>query len=442
MKQQDSATRGDPWSASTRAENEPVTAQHPKAALKSRSSRRVLQTAGVFGTAALVAFLTVGYVTSSAKLADRDARISALEHDLADARASRQSSELRLGGVIRELEQASDAARRRSEELDRQHDVLQAALDTARRQLDGLWMEREATPAAAQTIKGGIPDTASWLAAADLQSEALARRVASLERDLQAVAAERDSAHQREGDARTQLAELQSRLDAAKTNASAESEQLRKWISAHVEALVGALGTSGVDVDQLMQRMDDDATAGKGGPFIPPDPPLPVVPARLRNAPGLDDDLSRLQAVQRLLGAMPLAAPLEHYSLRSGFGIRRDPIRRRPAMHTGLDFGPVDSTEILAAGPGRIVSAGWMGSYGNVVEVDHGFGIVTRYAHLKRVLVRVGDTVHLHDRVGIMGSTGRSTGTHLHYEVRIDGRPVDPLQFLRAGARLRMLVAD
>lgn len=111
-------------------------------------------------------------------------------------------------------------------------------------------------------------------------------------------------------------------------------------------------------------------------------------------------------------------------------------------MHTGLDFGPVDSTDIPAAGPGQIVSAGWMGSYGNVVEVDHGFGIVTRYAHLKRIPVRVGDTVQLHDRVGVMGTTGRSTGTHLHYEVRVDGRPVDPIQFLRAGARLRMLVAD
>ncbi|MFO1038028.1 MAG: peptidoglycan DD-metalloendopeptidase family protein [Geminicoccaceae bacterium] len=442
MKQQDSATRGDPWSASTRAEKGATSTADTKATLKGRTSRRALQTAGVFATAAVMAFLTVGYVTSSVRLTDREERIRALEHDLADARAARQTSELRLGGVIRDLEQASATASRRSDELDRAHETLQAALDSARRQLDSLQIERQATPVVAQVIKGGIPDTASWLSSADLQSESLARRVTSLEQNLKAVAAERDTAHERENAARTQLAELQSRLDAAKSNSAAESEQLRKWISAHVEALVGALGTTGVDVDQLMQRMDDDATAGKGGPFVPPDPPLPVVPARLRDAPGLDDDLSRLQAVQRLLGAMPLAAPLEHFSLRSGFGVRRDPIRRRPAMHTGLDFGPVDSTDILAAGPGQIVSAGWMGSYGNVVEVDHGFGIVTRYAHLKRILVRVGDTVQLHDRVGVMGTTGRSTGTHLHYEVRVDGRPVDPIQFLRAGARLRMLVAD
>ncbi len=441
MKQQVSATRVEPCAASLRANDECGSRPAAKLRLRSRSSVAALQTAGVFATAAMMAFLAVGYVTSNAKLSDQSSRIRALEHDLADARQARQASELRLGGVIRELEQASDAARQRSEDLDRRHASLQTALDTARRQLDTTRLELRSTPVVAQTIKGGIPDTASWLAATDLQTDALARRVAALENDLKSVAADRDAAHQRESEAKIELAELQGELDAAKSGASAESEQLRKWISAHVDALVGALGTTGVDVDQLIQRMDDDPAAGKGGPFVPPDPPLPAVPARLHDVPGLDDDLSRLQAVQRLLSAMPLAAPLEHYTLRSGFGVRRDPIRRRPAMHTGLDFGPVESSDILAAGPGRVLTAGWMRAYGNVVEIDHGLGVVTRYAHLKRLLVKQGQSVRLHDRVGIMGSTGRSTGVHLHYEVRIDGRAVDPAPFLRAGLRLRALVA-
>jgi murein DD-endopeptidase MepM/ murein hydrolase activator NlpD len=117
----------------------------------------------------------------------------------------------------------------------------------------------------------------------------------------------------------------------------------------------------------------------------------------------------------------------------SGFGPRIDPFTGRTAYHNGLDFAAFDRAPVVATAAGRVAFVGWMGGYGNVVEVDHGNNFRTRYAHLAGFDVRVGDAVEQGTRVGSMGSTGRSTGTHLHYEVWYRGRTVDPVNFIRAG---------
>jgi murein DD-endopeptidase MepM/ murein hydrolase activator NlpD len=127
---------------------------------------------------------------------------------------------------------------------------------------------------------------------------------------------------------------------------------------------------------------------------------------------------------------------MSEYKLNSGFGYRRDPFRRRGALHTGLDFGGPRNAPVLATAPGTVVESGRQGAYGIMVVIDHGMGIETRYAHLSRALVRVGDRVQTGRKVGIMGRTGRATGHHLHYEIRVDGRPLNPKPFLEAGAKL------
>jgi murein DD-endopeptidase MepM/ murein hydrolase activator NlpD len=122
--------------------------------------------------------------------------------------------------------------------------------------------------------------------------------------------------------------------------------------------------------------------------------------------------------------------------LTSGFGTRVDPFTRGPVLHTGLDFRADHGAPVRAAGAGRVVSAEYAGGYGNMVEVDHGHGVTTRYAHLSAISVSVGQTVAPGVILGRVGSTGRSTGAHLHYETRINDEPVDPQRFLRAGAML------
>ena len=121
-------------------------------------------------------------------------------------------------------------------------------------------------------------------------------------------------------------------------------------------------------------------------------------------------DLDRLRRVQLALRSVPLAKPMTEYKLNSGFGYRRDPLNRRSAMHTGQDFGGPANAAVLATAPGEVIEAGRSGAYGIMVVIDHGMGLETRYAHLRKVLVRVGQKVALHDQVGVMGRTGRATG--------------------------------
>jgi len=134
---------------------------------------------------------------------------------------------------------------------------------------------------------------------------------------------------------------------------------------------------------------------------------------------------------------VPLRKPVDgEIDQSSGFGVRIDPFIGRPAMHTGLDFRGDTGEAIRVTAAGTVVSAGWSGGYGKMVEIDHGNGLATRYGHLSQIDLYVGDKVRIGDIVGRLGSTGRSTGPHLHYETRIDGEAVDPQKFLNAGAKL------
>ena len=119
----------------------------------------------------------------------------------------------------------------------------------------------------------------------------------------------------------------------------------------------------------------------------------------------------------------------------SNFGVRMDPFLHVPAMHTGIFRGELGEP-IHATAAGAVTAAGWSGGYGKMVEIDHGNGLATRYGHLSQIDLYVGDKVRIGDIVGRLGSTGRSTGPHLHYETRIDGEAVDPQKFLNAGAKL------
>jgi murein DD-endopeptidase MepM/ murein hydrolase activator NlpD len=142
--------------------------------------------------------------------------------------------------------------------------------------------------------------------------------------------------------------------------------------------------------------------------------------------------LSRMDAMERALAAIPTAMPAASMMMSSGFGYRSDPFTGGGAMHAGLDFkGPV-GTPILAAAEGTVVLAGFNGGYGETIEIRHANGLVTRYAHLSGLNVRRGQMVERGVQIGRMGSTGRSTGSHLHFEVRLNGQAINPRKFLEA----------
>ncbi|MBL8553035.1 MAG: M23 family metallopeptidase [Phenylobacterium sp.] len=144
-------------------------------------------------------------------------------------------------------------------------------------------------------------------------------------------------------------------------------------------------------------------------------------------------DLNESKQLAQAAEDLPVARPTNAGSQTSGFGVRFDPFTRRPAYHSGLDFNGGYAQPIYSTGPGVVSFTGQRSGYGNVVEIDHGRGLKTRYAHLSGFAVRPGQRVAVGQRIAAMGSTGRSTGTHLHYEVWVNGRAQNPGRFLKAG---------
>ncbi|MCY1668819.1 M23 family metallopeptidase [Rhizobium sp. SL86] len=182
---------------------------------------------------------------------------------------------------------------------------------------------------------------------------------------------------------------------------------------------------------------DNGANGGKsknglGGPFVEPI----GVNAFDASLDRLDTALNRLDTVRQTAKELPFANPAPGRDITSPFGNRIDPFLGRLALHAGIDFEADVGTAVRATGSGKVISAGYSGGYGNMVEIDHGQGITTRFGHLSSILVSVGDQVEAGAVIGRAGSTGRSTGPHIHYEVRRNGDAIDPMRFLNAGLKL------
>jgi len=193
----------------------------------------------------------------------------------------------------------------------------------------------------------------------------------------------------------------------------------------------GVLAELGLD----RGRFAATETRPQGGPYVPVkvDPnggPFESLVYRLQTT------LVEADRLRRTVEVLPLRKPLRgDADTTSGFGYRVDPFTRGMAMHTGIDFKDEHGASVRATAGGTVTTAEWTGGYGNMVEIDHGHGLATRYAHLSALSVTEGQRVEAGTIVGRLGSTGRSTGPHLHYEMRVDGDAVDPLRWLRAGAR-------
>ena len=177
--------------------------------------------------------------------------------------------------------------------------------------------------------------------------------------------------------------------------------------------------------------------AGLGGPFVPMKPPRSGASAFDRQLYRVNVARAEVNQYARTLLAVPVRKPVAgEVDMSSPFGVRLDPFLGRPAIHTGIDLRGETGEPVHATAAGRVSIAGREGGYGNMIEINHGNGLATRYGHLSQIDVKVGQTVHIGDIIGRIGSTGRSTGPHLHYETRINGEAVDPQKFLRAGVRL------
>jgi murein DD-endopeptidase MepM/ murein hydrolase activator NlpD len=223
-------------------------------------------------------------------------------------------------------------------------------------------------------------------------------------------------------------------------------EELAHQQVAYVETMADSVGERAGRILAVLKKLGhpirspaSEETEGVGGPLVPLTPD--VDPETFRDSVSrITAEIDQLAEAKRRARQLPLTKPIVNAAITSPFGTRLDPFLDRPALHTGVDFRAPEGYPVRTTAAGTVVTAEESGGYGNMVEIDHGNGVTTRYGHLSRILVKPGDKVAKGAVVGRVGSTGRSTGPHLHYEVRVDGNAIDPMRYIRAGGEIAPLL--
>ncbi|WP_242494314.1 M23 family metallopeptidase [Loktanella sp. IMCC34160] len=338
--------------------------------------------------------------------------------DEAAAAQARFSSALEQISAMQSELLASEDRRR---ELETGIEVIQATLRRTMQDRQALESELEEITLAIENGEGAVPGIvgdSELTSTVDILADALSKTAA--ERDQ--IEADAQEALQTAADMQLELRLLQDRNDEI-------FRQLEEAMLVSVEPLDNMFRAAGMDPDRLIDQVRR-GYSGQGGPLMP-------IQFSTR---GEEPDADTLRANQ-ILGAMdrinlyriaaeqlPFDIPVRsNYRFTSGFG------QRWGRLHAGTDMaGPV-GTPVYATADGVVVHAGWSSGYGRLIKIRHEFGIETRYAHLNAIRVEVGQRVSRGDRIGDMGNSGRSTGPHLHYEVRVDGEPVNPMIYIRAG---------
>lgn len=391
-----------------------------------------------------VGVFSIGYLLATSYLVLRDdligatmARQARMQHDYEDriaalrAQVDRITSRQLLDQQV--VEDKVDKLMEQQMALTSRHGKLDNLLDRA--ESSGLTEKDGAVPAPSSPAQSYAPDVKDKRASLSGGTEAIEKMMAS--------GAPADATPDNTTLAYVPAAEtVGDRADRIFSKVTLSLKDVEQDQRSRIEQLTSDAGNAANAIETVLTRFkipvpeetaarqDDDSAVG--GPYVEPESNDDFNNSLVE----LDGALTRLEAVRSTAESLPFRNPAIGKEVTSPFGNRRDPFLGRLALHSGIDFRFSPGEKIRPTAPGKVISAGWTGGYGNMVEVDHGNGISTRYGHMSEILVKVGDTVDRNDVIGLAGSTGRSTGTHLHYEVRQDGHAVDPVYFMNAGLKL------
>ncbi|MEQ6204266.1 M23 family metallopeptidase [Sulfitobacter sp. HNIBRBA2951] len=398
--------------------------------------RPVTQIVALAGSAALVAWAIVATAVilmdsigsgNFREQAKRDQRTyQARLNDLSAQRDTRAEEALaaqeRFNAALAQIsvmqsELLSSETRRR--ELETGIDVIQSTLrDTMK--------DREAARAQVaqlQDTEGGTVQVAASTAPMDFLADALART--AKERDQ--VVADSEVALMAAEELTAKIATMQEQNDAI-------FRQLEEAMTVSVAPLDRMFRAAGMPTDRMLNTVRR-GYSGQGGPLTPLSFTTrgDVPTADTLRANRLLNQMDRLNLYRLAASKAPFANPVQNaFRFTSKFGFRRDPKTGGRRMHNGVDFAAGLGTPLYATADGVVTHAGWGSGYGRLVKIQHEFGIETRYAHMSKMRVKVGQRVSRGDRIGDMGASGRVTGVHLHYEVRVGGKPVNPMIYIQA----------
>ncbi len=342
----------------------------------------------------------------------------------AEARSAQERFQVAMDQISRQQTAILQSVEERRE--------LSTALDLMRQRLQDAVGQRDAVASANDRLLAQMNEVSKSLAGQN--SSDLSQTLDTITAALNEAVAVRDAATADSAALTQQLAELELK-DKINTQRQDEMvDQLEQAVSMSFGPLQKMFKNTNIDVDSLIATIRS-SYSGQGGPLGQvsvgtrsfADPSVSTRFDRLM----LDLDRMNLMRIASL--KVPVAMPLHNeFRFTSGFGVRHDPKGRGTRMHTGVDLAGPKGTPIYATADGVVVAAGPESGYGNVVRIQHEFGFETVYAHQSKIMVRVGQQVSRGVQIGAMGSTGRSTGSHLHYEVRVNNAPVNPMTYLEA----------
>lgn len=309
--------------------------------------------------------------------------------------------------------------------------ALQQTLKTVSSRLYSTEQERETVLAARQSLREQLADNEDRLMELQGRNTVLKSELNTVEGDLQSALSERNDALFKSNSMRRQIKDLEDRLVNLENSEQTAVRHLTERTVELNQSMNRVVEITGLDPKRVLSH--ESVPKGQGGPFIAATPDGKAASKLKASLSDLDQHLQHSETLKDLMRRLPLTPPLTSYRVTSPYGKRRDPINKKWAAHYGLDMGAPFKSSVYVAAPGVVKAAGWKGKYGKFVEVDHGAGVVTRFGHLHKILVKRGQKLNFRDKIGLLGSTGRSTGAHLHYEVVYRGKNMNPLKFFKAG---------
>ncbi len=319
------------------------------------------------------------------------------------------------------------------------HERLARTLSKSQHRLDITASGRDAAQQQVKSLRKQIAQLTSALAELEVGRADAETQLSSNSRHSATLTAARDHAERRAELLANQLVHMESQLNGVKYHQRQLFEWLGGQLQRNAEMAERSLRITGLDVAELT-RAATGLPYGQGGPLVVAGAPSLEVDAWSVAGETMQGQVTRLEmqlvrwnGVINLIRQMPIGRPTDRGWISSRFGKRRDPFTRGWAMHHGLDIAAPPRTPIYAPAPGVVTRAGTNGAYGYFIEIDHGMGFKTRYGHLRKMLVKRGEKVSYRQQIAQMGSSGRSSGPHLHYEVVYRGQNQDPAKFVEAG---------
>ena len=283
-----------------------------------------------------------------------------------------------------------------------------------------------------RALSAALEHSHAVLARALEQNETLRADLQVTGQKLSAAVGERTEAEQEREGLRGRIKDLEGRLAQVQTLHEAAVRQMADTAKKDIDAAEKLLAQVGISPNQVAKK----PPRGMGGPFIPARPGDSADPLG-KSITALLANLERRNDLNGVINSLPVGAPLASYAIGSKFGSRTDPFNGSAAFHQGIDLTAEKKSPVNSPAGGTVLTVTTDSRLGRLVEIDHGHNLVTRYGHLSASNVKVGQKVAKGDVLGFVGSTGRSTGPHLHYEVLVNGQPVDPMRFMKAAKHVQ-----